>query len=73
MMDVTMRNGIKLCPKQCVHSDIRSRKELVYGTSKTSVSGVTVYVTCAHAGVCSRLAKRRAEREKEKGEPQEEA
>lgn len=61
-MEVTVRNGIKLCPKPCVHADIRSWKELVYGTNKASVSGVTVSVTCAHVGVCARLAKQREER-----------
>lgn len=56
-MEVTVRNGIKLCPKPCVHADIRSWKELVYETNKAAICGVIVFVTCAHAGVCMRLAK----------------
>lgn len=61
-MDVTMRNGINRCPEQCAHADIRVWKELRYGPSKASVTGVDVVVTCAHASVCKALHERLAER-----------
>ena len=61
-MDVTVRNGIEKCPKQCANADIRVWKDLRYGPRKASVTGVDVHVTCAHAGVCWRLAEKLAER-----------
>jgi len=61
-MDVTLHNGIERCPRQCIHADIRVWKDLHYGPRKASVTGVDVHVTCAHAGVCGRLAEKLAER-----------
>lgn len=63
-MEVTMHNGIELCPQQCAHADIKVRRELRHGPRKASVTGVDVHVTCAHAVVCGRLAERLAERGK---------
>ena len=61
-MEVAMHNGIERCPDQCAFADIRAWKELRHGPRKASVTGVDVHVTCAHAGVCGRLAEKLAER-----------
>lgn len=60
-MDVTVRNSIERCPKQCVNADIRSWKKLLYGPNRASVVGVDVFVTCAHANVCRKLFEQLAE------------
>lgn len=61
-MDVILHNGIERCPEQCINADIKTQERLVYGTSKASIVGVEVFVSCAHASVCRRLFEQLAER-----------
>ena len=63
-MHVILHNCIEECPKECVSADIKSRQKLIYGTSKASIDGVEVFVSCAHASVCRRLFEQLAERGK---------
>lgn len=62
-MDVTLHNNIERCPKRCGDAEIKGRQELSYmGPHKASISGVDVFVTCAHINVCRRRFEQLVER-----------